>query len=168
MCACLGATGVGPTGAQLLLTQVNCTALILWPAGCGTAVRNHGRVRVIQATNLVFIRFVAACGAATSFTQLMAFRLILGLTGSMPPCIASSVIGDAFRPDSAGRPQAVALYLVIQSLGPVVGPITSGVVVQYTSWRWLFYGSAIASVAVQIYGLFFTRRDLRTGSCAEE
>ena len=39
----------------------------------------------------------------------------------------------------------------------VLGPITGGFLVQYTSWRWCFYVVSIAGAAVQVFGLPFFR-----------
>lgn len=114
-----------------------------------------GRVRILQISNLFFIGFVAGCGAATSATQLIVFRALLGLVGSVPPVIAPGVIGETFRPESRERAQAVGLYVAIQLVGNLMGPIFGGITVQYASWRWIFYSTAIFSGVAQLMAMFF-------------
>lgn len=114
-----------------------------------------GRVRILQISNLFFIGLVVGCGAATSAAQLIVFRALLGLVGSVPPVVAPGVIGETFRPESRERAQAVGLYVAIQLVGSLMGPIFGGITVQYASWRWIIYSTAVFSAAAQLLAMFF-------------
>lgn len=47
----------------------------------------YGRVRVLQYANLIFLAFNTACGFATSYKQLLAFRFLSGIGGSAPQAV---------------------------------------------------------------------------------
>lgn len=55
---------------------------------------------------------------------------------------------------SKDRGKAIAVYSLAPVLGPSVGAVISGVMVQRTSWHWLFYTVSLADVAVQLLGIF--------------
>lgn len=47
-----------------------------------------GRVHVLSATNIFYIIFNTACGAAKTPTQLIIFRFLAGLGGSGPQAVS--------------------------------------------------------------------------------
>jgi MFS family permease len=49
-----------------------------------------GRVKVLQWANLVFLCFNIACGFATSYEQMLAFRFLSGLGGAAPQAVSYS------------------------------------------------------------------------------
>lgn len=136
-----------------------------------------GRSIVLQSTNLFYIIFNTLCGAAKTQNQLIVFRFLAGLGGAGPfavslhwgvmntagklfmlimdPQIGSGINADLFRPHERG--QAIAVYTLAPLIGIVVGPISGGFLVQYTSWRWCFYVVSIAGGAIQVFGFPFFR-----------
>src|SRR5688572_8939709 len=67
------------------------------------------RVAIISVTALLWSGAVALCGMATTFFQLLLFRVAAGVgeAGCIPP--AHSLIADTF--DRTERPQAVSRYM---------------------------------------------------------
>lgn len=61
-------------------------------------------------------------------------------------------MSDMWIPEQRG--QAIAVYSLAPLLGPVIGPIAGGLIVENTTWRWVFYSTSAASVLVQAVGLF--------------
>lgn len=61
-------------------------------------------------------------------------------------------MSDMWIPEQRG--QAIAVYSLAPLLGPVIGPIAGGFIVENTTWRWVFYSTSAASVLVQAVGLF--------------
>lgn len=47
-----------------------------------------GRVRVLQAANLIYLLFNTVCGFAQSKEQMMAFRFLSGIGGSAPQAVS--------------------------------------------------------------------------------
>ncbi|OJZ80747.1 hypothetical protein ASPFODRAFT_38150 [Aspergillus luchuensis CBS 106.47] len=55
------------------------------------------------------------------------------------------------------RGKAMGVYTLGPLLGPVVGPIAGGFIAEYSTWRWVFWATSAAAVAVHIVGVFWLR-----------
>lgn len=110
---------------------------------------------VLQLTNAVFLGFNLGCGLARNKEQLIVFRFLAGLTGSAALATGGGVMGDLFTADERGR--AMSVYSLAPLLGPALGPICGGFIVQYAQWRWSFYATTIFDALVQCAGLFLLR-----------
>ena len=90
------------------------------------------------------------CGLAGSLPALIAFRVIQGIGGGMVMPITLSIVTRA-----AGRErihQATAAVALPGLLGPVLGSVLSGAVVQSLSWHWLFYLNVPVCLAALVLG----------------
>ncbi|KAJ7369160.1 MFS polyamine transporter [Mycena albidolilacea] len=87
--------------------------------------------------------------------QLLAFRLLAGLGGSAPLAIAGAAIGDIWAPEERGH--ALAMYSLAPLLGPVVGPLCGAFVAEKTTWRWVFWSTALLTTVIQVLGVFYLR-----------
>ncbi|KAJ1331730.1 MFS transporter DHA1 family multidrug resistance protein [Microdochium nivale] len=124
---------------------------LLW----GPASEIYGRVLVLQLTNGVFLAFNLGCGLSQNKVQLIVFRFFSGLTGSAALAIGGGIMGDLFSAEERGR--AMSVYSLAPLLGPAIGPICGGFIVQYAQWRWSFYATTIFDALVQCAGLFLLR-----------
>jgi EmrB/QacA subfamily drug resistance transporter len=77
----------------------------------------------------------ALCGLAWSAQSLIAFRVIQGISGGLLAPMAQMMMARA-----AGKQMArVVGYAAVPVLiAPVLGPVVAGMILQHTSWRWLF------------------------------
>ncbi|MBD0860592.1 multidrug efflux MFS transporter [Gordonia sp. zg691] len=89
----------------------------------------------ITAVSL-FVMGSALCAAAWSIESLIAFRILQGLGGGMLLPAGQAIITRAAGADRLGR--AMAILGVPMLLGPVLGPVLGGLLVEYTSWHWIF------------------------------
>lgn len=91
------------------------------------------RVTIIAITATLWGGAVALCGAATSFVQLMLFRMAVavGEAGCLPP--AFSLLADRFQ--RAERPRAIAIYGMAPPLGAVIGFFLAGALAETYGWR---------------------------------
>jgi len=111
-----------PFGAELqLVLSIFLLAYAIGPFILSPCSEVWGRVPVIRFGNMVFILFTALCGAATSQSQITAFRFLAGLGGSATVGMGSGVLTDCWRPEERGR--GIAVYQLTQVLGPAIGPI---------------------------------------------
>ncbi|TKY88531.1 hypothetical protein EX895_002519 [Sporisorium graminicola] len=112
-----------------------------------------GRRVVLQTTNLMFIAFNLGCGASRSSAQLTVLRFFAGLGGSAPQAVGGGTIADLFEP--ADRGSAMGLYSLAPLLGPAIGPIIGGWIVQeLDQWRWIFWVSSIYGGLTALVGFF--------------
>lgn len=122
------------------------------------------RITIISVTTALWSAAVAACGAATSFVQLLLIRIgvAIGEAGCVPP--AYSLIADHYS--RAERPRAVARYMLGGSLAMVIGYFAAGWLNELAGWRATFVilglpGLVLAALA------FFTLREPRRISSAD-
>src|SRR6266508_3682807 len=99
----------------------------------------------------------ALCGLAWSITSLIFFRVWQGLGGGALLPLAFAQVFAVFPPAERGRSQAAIGIPVL--LAPAIGPPLGGYIVQYASWRLLFY----LNVPIGIIGLFLCAALLQRG-----
>lgn len=98
----------------------------------------------------------ALCGLAWSSASLIGFRILQGIGGGLLAPLAQMMIARA-----AGSQMArVAGYAAIPVLlGPILGPVAAGFVLQYLSWRWLFLLTALVAAAGLLLAQIFLSAD---------
>src|SRR5262245_1844539 len=99
----------------------------------------------------------ALCGLAWSINSLIFFRVWQGLGGGALLPLAFAQVFAVFPPQERGRSQAAIGIPVL--LAPAIGPPLGGYIVQYASWRLLFY----LNVPIGIIGLFLCAALLQRG-----
>jgi len=101
-----------------------------------------------------FVLGSALCATAWSIGALIAFRIIQGLGGGMLMPAGQAMIARAAGPHRMGR--AMAILGVPMLLGPVLGPVIGGLLVEYASWHWIFLVNVpvgIIAVALAVWRL---------------
>jgi EmrB/QacA subfamily drug resistance transporter len=96
----------------------------------------------------------ALCATAWSMESLIAFRVLQGLGGGMLLPGGQAIITRAAGPQRLGR--AMSILGVPILLGPVFGPVLGGLLVEYTSWHWIFLVNVpvgIVAVALAVWKL---------------
>ncbi|KAJ5405759.1 MFS general substrate transporter [Penicillium sp. CMV-2018d] len=107
---------------------------------------------LLLVSNAVFLVFSIASGVSRTIDQLIVFRALQGIGASGLYCLVFVAI---LRLISLGK---AALYSGIISsvfaLSNLLGPVLGGVIVDNTTWRWIFYiNIPLASIAGLILGL---------------
>ncbi|SOV07935.1 uncharacterized protein UDID_07116 [Ustilago sp. UG-2017a] len=124
---------------------------------------------VLQTSNVMFIAFNLGCGASQSSAQLMVLRFFAGLGGSAPLAVGGGTIADLFEPEERGS--AMGLYSLAPLLGPAIGPIVGGWIVQeLNEWRWIFwissmYGGLTALIGVLLLPETYPPEILKRKAC---
>jgi EmrB/QacA subfamily drug resistance transporter len=77
------------------------------------------------------------CGLATSLPALIAFRVLQGVGAGLVMPITLSIATRAAGPARVGR--ATAIVALPGLLGPILGNVLGGVILQSWSWSWLFF-----------------------------
>ncbi len=103
----------------------------------GWAVERFGAKRMWIASLVLFLIGSALSGAAWSIQSLIVFRILQGVGGGMIMPIGQSIMATAAGPQRMGR--VMSLLGVPMLLGPVLGPVIGGLIVDSVSWRWIFY-----------------------------
>jgi EmrB/QacA subfamily drug resistance transporter len=113
----------------------------------GWAARRFGAKQVYLVSLVLFTAGSALCGLATSTTELIVFRVLQGVGGGMILPIGQLMMAEAAGPKRMGR--VMSVVAVPAMLAPILGPTLGGLIVQNTSWRWIFYVNVpIGAIAV--------------------
>lgn len=97
----------------------------------------YGRKPLFLFGSALFLLGSALCGAAHTMTQLIVFRALQGLGAGAVLPITMTIIGDVYTMEQRARIQG--LFSGVWGVSSVVGPAIGGFLVQYLSWRWVFY-----------------------------
>jgi EmrB/QacA subfamily drug resistance transporter len=103
----------------------------------GWAVCRFGAKRVWMASVFLFLLGSMLCGIAWSVGALIGFRVLQGIGGGMIMPVGQTILARAAGPQQMGR--VMSIVGVPMLLGPVLGPVIGGLLVEYTTWRWIFY-----------------------------
>jgi EmrB/QacA subfamily drug resistance transporter len=103
----------------------------------GRAADLLGRRRMFIAGLIAFSLASLAGGLARDPMLLIAARVVQGAGAAIVAPAALSLITTGF-PEGPQRTRAIGLYGSVSSVGFVSGQVLGGVLVQFTSWRWVF------------------------------
>jgi DHA2 family multidrug resistance protein len=119
----------------VLTSYVIAAAIMTAPVGW-LAVR-FGRKRLFIGCIIGFTIASMLCGAAQTLEQLIGFRLLQGMCGAAIAPLSQATMLDIYP--FARRAQAMAIFSMGVTMGPIMGPTLGGYLTDAYSWRWVFY-----------------------------
>ncbi|MFN3585389.1 spinster family MFS transporter [Phenylobacterium sp.] len=119
----------------------------------------RSRVNIISIAIVVWSGFTALCGLATSYLQLLLFRVGVGVgeAGLSPP--AHSLISDYYEPKA--RASALSIYSLGIPLGTMFGAIAGGWIAQNVSWQAAFMLVGLPGVLIALAIKLFVKEPPR-------
>src|SRR6266576_1765080 len=104
----------------------------------GGSLGDHfGRRRVFAIGILLFTVASILCGLAPNVNVLIIMRAIQGIGGALMIPGSLAIISASF--DSKQRGRAIGTWSGFTAITSVIGPVLGGALVQYASWRWVFF-----------------------------
>lgn len=103
----------------------------------GWASERFGTRRVWMAAVAAFLAGSLLCGLAWSLPALIGFRVLQGLGGGMVLPVTITILNRAAGRERIGR--AIATIGFIGQLGPILGPLIGGSLLDSAGWHWLFF-----------------------------
>lgn len=103
----------------------------------GRLAKSFGEVKLFIYCVILFTFFSFLCGVASDFIELVIFRTFQGaVSGPIIPLSQSILLREypAKRKDFA-----LAVWVMIVVVGPVLGPILGGWITDQYGWGWIFY-----------------------------
>ena len=127
--------GVSATGAQWVTTAFLLTMAVGIPMTGFLLQRLTTRVVYVLAMSLFSI-VTAAALVAPGLELLVTARVIQALgTSVMMPLLMTTVM-QLSSPETRGKTMGYVSTVI--SVAPAIGPVLSGVILDYLHWRWLF------------------------------
>lgn len=112
---------------------VTLGALILL---AGAASDAYGRVLVLRIGLIGFALASVAVAAAPTIELLIAARAVQGVAGAF--LVPSSLALITATMQEPVRSRAIGVWTALTTGAMIVGPLLGGIIVDHTSWRWVF------------------------------
>jgi len=96
-----------------------------------------GRKQYYIGSILLFTLASALCGFSHSLWELVAFRFLQGIGGGALLSTSQSILFETFPPKE--RATASGIFSLGIIIGPSIGPVMGGYIVDNLSWQWIFY-----------------------------
>lgn len=108
-----------------------------------------GRRTVMMGSLLVFAVASIGCALAPTMPVLLAFRVLQGLSAGGSVIVSRTMIADLYDGPRAQR--LMSQVMLIFGLAPAVAPIAGGLLLQWGSWRLVFW--ALVALATVMLGV---------------
>ena len=96
-----------------------------------------GRVKSITLMAFIWCLATVACGMATSYTQLLIARGVVGLGEAAYAAAGAALLAHTFR--STGRAAVQGAFQSAGLFGSVLGVVIGGVIAARFGWRTAFF-----------------------------
>ncbi|OOQ62211.1 DHA2 family efflux MFS transporter permease subunit [Mucilaginibacter pedocola] len=96
-----------------------------------------GRKQYYIGSILLFTLTSALCGFSTNLWELVAFRFLQGVGGGALLSTSQAILFETFPPKERGLASGIFSLGII--IGPSIGPVMGGYIVDNLSWQWIFY-----------------------------
>jgi DHA2 family multidrug resistance protein len=127
----------------------------------GLLADRFGIKRVYLLSLLGFTVASALCGFAPTLTWLIIFRVVQGLAGGSALPLGTALLFSAFPPEERGL--AFGVFGIPLVVAPAVGPVVGGALVEYASWRDIFFVNVPIGLVGVLVGFYLLRESKPEG-----
>ncbi len=143
--------GVAPLSLKAVLTSYTLSLAVFIPIS-GWMADRFGTRRIFKLAVMLFMVGSLFCGLAPNVPLLIGARILQGIGGAMMTPVGRLALLRAFPRSEMLRTMN---YVVIPALlGPLLGPFTGGLIVQWFSWRVIFF----VNIPLALAGLWMIGR----------
>src|SRR5450631_1077162 len=121
----------------------------------GWLTARFGRRNYYAACIAIFTISSFLCGTATNVWQLVAYRVIQGVGGGALQPTAQAILFESYPPEK--RSGAMAIFGLGAMVGPAIGPVLGGVIIDNFSWPLIFF----INIPIGIVAFLMTMRYIR-------
>jgi EmrB/QacA subfamily drug resistance transporter len=114
------------------------------------AARRVGAKRMYLISLGLFVATSLLCAVAWSAETLVAFRVVQGIAGGLTLPLGQMMLATAAGPQRLGRVMSVIGVPMV--LGPMIGPILGGLLIDHLSWHFIFVINVPFGIAALIAG----------------
>ncbi|ONM48811.1 DHA2 family efflux MFS transporter permease subunit [Nocardia donostiensis] len=123
----------------------------------GWAADRFGTKRLYLAALVLFTGGSVLCAVAWNIEALIAFRVIQGFGGGMLMPLGMTIMTRAAGPERIGR--LMAILGIPMLLGPILGPILGGWLIDNATWHWIFLINLPIGIVSIVYAYLVLPQD---------
>jgi EmrB/QacA subfamily drug resistance transporter len=130
----------------------------------GTLGDRFGRKRALQGGLVLFAGASAAVLLASTASQLIALRVLMGLGAALIMPATLSIITNVFPREERGR--AIGVWAGTAAIGIGLGPLTGGLLLEAFAWQSVFLVNVPVALVALVLGLWLVpdSRDPKPGA----
>ena len=144
---------VAPLSMKAVLSSYTLSLAVFIPIS-GWMADRFGTRRVFASAIGLFSLGSFLCGISTNIHILVAFRILQGCGGAMMVPVGRLTIVRTFAKSELIR--AMAAVAIPGLIGPMLGPIAGGLIVNYFHWRVIFF----VNIPIGLIGLWMVHLHL--------
>lgn len=144
--------GVSPASIESVVIGYLVSLAVFIPVS-GWVGDRFGTKRTFLVALAIFTLASLISGFAQSLPQLVAFRILQGVGGGMLTPVGMAMLYRTFKPHERIGVGRILMFATI--LGPALGPIIGGVILENWEWPWIFFAKVPVALAALLFGLLF-------------
>jgi EmrB/QacA subfamily drug resistance transporter len=145
--------GVASLSLKSVLTSYTIAIGVLIPLS-GWLADRFGTKRVFGFAVAVFTLGSLACGLSTNLPMLVASRVLQGVGAAFMMPVGRIALLKTFP--KSGILRAMNFVIIPALLGPLLGPLTGGLIVHWLPWRMIF----LINLPIGILGLWLVKKHM--------
>lgn len=148
-----------PLDMQNAIISYVLTLALFMPVS-GFLADKFGTRKIFVFSLLLFSIGSLFCALSQNLTQIVISRVIQGLGGSLMTPVGRLALMKTFKKDELVKAMNYAIIPAL--IGPVLGPLVGGYMVDYLSWHWIF----LINIPIGMLGIFLGFKfmpDYKTG-----
>lgn len=145
-----------PAQLQWVLTGYMVSLAVFIPSS-GWIADRFGSKKTFQAAVIIFTLASMLCGMAMSMEMLVGSRILQGVGGGMLVPVGQAMMFRAFPANE--RAKAGAVLAIPITVAPMLGPLLGGVLVEYASWRWIFFINLPVGALALLFTILFLKEE---------
>ncbi|HTR88401.1 MAG TPA: DHA2 family efflux MFS transporter permease subunit [Reyranella sp.] len=148
-----GAIGATPSEGSWISTGYLMAEIIVIPL-TGWLARTFGLRRFLSVNSMLFVGFSILCAMSNSLGEMILWRAGQGITGGVLIPTAITIVRT--RLPASKQPVGVAMFGMVATFAPAIGPTVGGWLTENWSWHYIFYLNLVPGLAalfLQLYAL---------------
>ncbi len=154
------ALDVAPLSMKAVLASYTLSLAVFIPIS-GWMADRFGTRRVFSTAIALFTLGSLLCGLSRNIHLLVACRILQGCGGAMMLPVGRLTMVQTF--DKSELIRAMSFVAIPGLIGPMLGPITGGMIVGYFHWSVIFF----VNIPIGLLGLYLVRRHLPNYQAAD-
>jgi EmrB/QacA subfamily drug resistance transporter len=144
---------VAPLSMKSVLTSYTLSLAVFIPVS-GWVADRFGTRRVFASAIGIFTLGSVLCGVSSDLHLLVACRILQGCGGAMMVPVGRLTMVRAFAKSELVR--AMSFVAIPSLIGPMLGPVVGGFIVDFLHWRMIFF----VNLPIGLAGLYMVYRHL--------